>query len=274
MKKIFLVITCFYAATCLCQTNRDELDSFKAMLQHAKSDSARADIMDELSFGFMYYNADSSMYYAQQTLKLSKAAGYPIGIARGLNNIGNTLSNSGNYAKSIEIFLEALKKAEEMGKPRLQSTTLANIGEAYANQGDYPQAIKYAHRALAIDIEQGDKPFLVYDYLNLGDYYVKNNQPDTALFYENQAYQLNLLEKNSKLTGSILSSLGDIQARLGNDDIALPYFKKALAYSGDLGDNTDDLRTLIGIAEVYKRARQRDSAIFCDCNMIHCLLCQ
>ena len=262
MKKIFLVITCFYAATCLCQTNRDELDSFKAMLQHAKSDSARADIMDELSFGFMYYNADSSMYYAQQTLKLSKAAGYPIGIARGLNNIGNTLSNSGNYAKSIEIFLEALKKAEEMGKPRLQSTTLANIGEAYANQGDYPQAIKYAHRALAIDIEQGDKPFLVYDYLNLGDYYVKNNQPDTALFYENQAYQLNLLEKNSKLTGSILSSLGDIQARLGNDDIALPYFKKALAYSGDLGDNTDDSRTLIGLAEVYKRARQRDSAIF------------
>ncbi len=232
------------------------------MFLNAKADSLRADALDALSFAYMYSNADSSMYYGQQALKLSKASGYLRGIVRGLNDIGNTLSNSGNYTKSIEIFLEALQKAEQLRNARLQCMILANIGEVYANQGDYRQSINYAHRALEIDIAQHDSSFLVYDYLNLGDYYVKNNQPDTALLYENQAYQLNLLVKNSDLTGSILSSLGDIQARLGNDDIALPFFKKALSSVENFGDHTDESRTLIAMAEVYKRTGVRDSAIY------------
>ena len=262
MKKILLFITCLNVAASFGQANRNELDSFKIMLLLAKSDTGRATALHYLSYSFTYTNPDSSMYYAQQGLKVSKAAGYLKGIVGALNDIGNTLSNSGNYTKSIEVFVEALQKSEELDDARVQSATLANIGEAYANQSDYRQAIAYAHRSLKMDIARHDSSFLVYDYLNLGDYHVKNQQPDSALVYGNQAYQLNLLVKDNEIMGAILSSLGDIQARLGNDDIAVPYFKKALASDEDLGNTTEQSSTLISMAELFKRTGAGDSAIY------------
>lgn len=262
MKKALLVSTClFYAAGCYCQANNYSTDSLKALLQNTKADTVKVSAMHNLSYNYIYSNADSSMYYAQKALHLAKTTHYLRGEIRALNDIGNTLTNSGNYIGSLEVFVEALQKAEELGDVTLESATLGNIGETYANQGDYRQAIIYARRGLQIDLAQNDSLYLVYDYLNLGDYYVKNSQADSALIFENKAYELNMLVKNDDLMSGILSSLGDIQARMGNDDIALPYFRKAIASCKANGNTTDLSRTLISMAEVFSRAGKKDSAI-------------
>lgn len=218
--------------------------------------------MHNLSFNYIYSKPDSSMWFAQNALTLSKKAGYAKGEIRSMNDIGNTLNNSGNYSKALEILLEALQKAEELKDQNMQATTLGNISENYMGQGDYREAINYTFRSLAIDLANHDSLYLVIDYENLGDYYEKNNQADSALIYENQAYQLNLQVKNTDQMGSILNSLGNIQARLGNDDIALPLFRKSVVVDELVDNPTYASQSFFNIAKLYQRAGKQDSVFF------------
>src|ERR1017187_473744 len=122
-------------------------DSLQRILQQAKTDTDKVWAMHNLAFNYMYSKPDSSMLYAQKAFALSKKAGYARGEIRSMNDIGNTFNNSGNTAKSIEIFLDALQKAEALKDQKMQAATFGNIAEAYKSQGDYREAINYTFRS-------------------------------------------------------------------------------------------------------------------------------
>lgn len=262
MKKLFfLSITFCCAAFCYSQDVMST-DSLHTMLRLAKTDSAKIWAMHDLSYNYLYSNADSSMWYAQKALGLSKKTGYTRGEIRSLNDVGNVLANTSNFNGALQSLFEALQKAEQSGDSQMKSTSLGNISETYMNQGDYRHAINYTFSSLAIDLANHDTLYLIYDYMNLGDYFEKNNQRDSALIYENQAYQLNLQTKRTDLMEGILNALGSIQARLGNDNIALAYYKKSLDVNEYTHNMTDLSRTCLGIAKLNQRDGKRDSALF------------
>lgn len=262
MKKLISCCVFLYSINFCFSQNPGIADSLQRILQQAKTDTDKVWAMHNLAFNYMYNKPDSSMLYAQKALALSKKAGYVKGEIRSMNDIGNTLNNSGNTAKSIEIFLDALQKAEALKDQKMQAATFGNLAEAYKSQGDYREAINYTFRSLAIDLASHDTLYLLYNYLNLGDYYEKNNQADSALIYQNQAYQLNLKLKNTELMGGILFSLGNIQARLGNDDVAMPLFRKATAVNEQVDNLTILSQNFFSIAKLYQRAGKQDSAFY------------
>ena len=179
-----------------------------------------------------------------------------------MNDIGNTLNNTGGYSSAIEILLQALEKSEKLQDENMKATSLGNISEAYSAQGDYKQAISYTLRSLVIDRENHDTAYLVFDYLNLGDYYEKANLADSALPYANQAYQLAIQVKSMEQLGAILMALGNIHSRLGNEDIALPYYRKAVLANQSLGNYTHLSRSYYSMAQLFKHSGHSDSSFF------------
>lgn len=231
-------------------------------MESAKTDSAKIWALHDISYNYLYTNADSAMWYAQNALTLSKRVGYTKGEIKSLTDVGNVLSNTSNFNGALQYSLKALQKAEQSGDVDIQSGVLNNIGVIYFNQSDYGQAIKYGFRSLDISLYTKNTRLLIINYLNLGEYFEKNGQADSALIYANRAYQLNLREANeSDLWSIIYLNLGKIQARLNNDEIALPYYKKSVAMA-ILQDNRIDLsNAFFHIATLYQRAGKRDSTL-------------
>ena len=239
-----------------------KVDSLIKVLAATKNDTAKVWAMHDLAFNYLYSNPDSSAWYGQQALALSKKIAYERGVIRSMNDIGNTLNNTGGYSSAIEILLQALEKSEKLQDENMKATSLGNISEAYSAQGDYKQAISYTLRSLVIDRENHDTAYLVFDYLNLGDYYEKANLADSALTYANQAYQLAIQAKQVDQLGGILITLGNIHSRLGNDDIALPYYRKAVLANQSLGNYTSLSRSYYAMAQLHKNSGHADSSFF------------
>ena len=239
-----------------------KVDSLLKVLAVTKNDTARVWAMHDLAFNYLYSNPDSSAWYGQQALALSKKIEYERGVIRSMNDIGNTLVNTGGYSNAIEILLLALEKSETLQDENMKATSLGNISEAYSAQGDYKQAISYTLRSLVIDMANHDTVYLVFDYLNLGDYYEKANLADSALHYANQAYQLAIQAKQVDQLGGILITLGNIHSRLGNDDIALPYYRKAVLANQSLGNYTSLSRSYYSIAQLHIHGGHADSSFF------------
>ena len=87
-------------------------------------------------------NLDSGLYYAQQTLLLSKKINDPY-VASTLNNYGYALFNAGNYPDALEAHLNALKQFQKNDDTAGIAEANLHIGFVYRNMDEYRKAIDY-----------------------------------------------------------------------------------------------------------------------------------
>src|SRR5690242_17506497 len=71
--------------------------------------------------------------------------------------IGIALYQSSFINHALNLWLHALRIAEEIGDSVLESRCYVNLGNAYVSLGEYTRAIEYTEKALEIAKEIGDK---------------------------------------------------------------------------------------------------------------------
>jgi tetratricopeptide (TPR) repeat protein len=258
--KVFLITLAFMGCTGFSfAQDYNKVDSLLQVLAAAKNDTARVLAMHDVAYNYLYSNTDSSAWYAQQAMTLSKKINYERGVIRSMNDIGNALNGTGSYSTALEIFLEVLERSEKLQDEKLKGVSFNNIGEVYKSQGDYREAISYGLRSLAINLAMQDTIHQLINYINLGEYYEKANLLDSGLTYANQAYQLALKINDVETTGDILLILGNIHSGLGNDDIALPYYRKAVLANQLVGNDLSLSKSFYSMAQLFKRTGNTDS---------------
>jgi tetratricopeptide (TPR) repeat protein len=262
MKKLLAIVSFItWAITGFCQNDK-KMDSLIQVLASVQTDTGKIWTMHDLAFNYLYSKPDSTIWFAQQALVLSKQINYERGEIRALNDIGNALASTGNYSEAIEIFQQALHKSEKLKDKNMEAASLGNLAEAYSLQGDQRQAINFTLRSLAINLATHHLPYSAYNYENLGNYYDKAGQLDSALLYANQAYQLALQRNYKEQMGGILYSLGNIQSKLGNYDLAVPYYRNAAIQNQLVGNDTYLSLTYYALAMVFDSAGDKDSTNF------------
>ena len=258
--KVFLITVAFlsYASFSIAQDDK-KIDSLLKVLAATKNDTARVLAMHDVAYNYVYSNPDSSAWYAQQALLLSKKTNFELGVTRSLNDIGNALSITGSNSAALQIFLEVLERSEKLHNEKMEAISFNNIGEVYKSQGDYKHAISYGLRSLAINLAGKDTSHQLINYINLGEYYEKAKQLDSALTYSNQAYQLALKINDAETLGDIMLDLGNIHSGLGNDEIALPYYRKAVLANQLVGNDLSLGKSYYSMAQLFKRTGHTDS---------------
>ena len=258
--RTFLTALAFLACTGFSfAQDYNKVASLLKILAATKNDTARVLAMHNVAYNYLYSNTDSSAWYAQQALALSKKINFERGVIRSMNDIGNALNGTGSNSAALQIFLEVLERSEKLHNEKMKGISFNNIGEVYKSQGDYRQAISYAFRSLVINLAIQDTVHQLINYVNLGEYYEKANLLDSALLYTNQAYQLALKINDVELTGDILVDLGNINSGLGNDDIAIPYYRKSVLANQLVGNYTSISRSYYSMAQLFKRNGHTDS---------------
>jgi hypothetical protein len=95
------------------------VDSLQKKLLHARTDTARVDILNSLSDYYTNRRHDSALFYITQTIELAERIKYLKGIFVAYGRISYVLGNAGFYPQAYEYDLKRLKIAEQLKKDRL-----------------------------------------------------------------------------------------------------------------------------------------------------------
>jgi signal transduction histidine kinase len=230
------------------------VDSLKQQLASAKDDTTRLYILNSLSKYYTYSKVDTALLYAQQGLLLSKKTNSKRQEILALFFYGEILRLNGDYPKSADLSLQALRLAEKNNDGFLLFNIYQELLELYSDEGDYNNAALYKYKL--------KKAFEIFNrypqhYLrSIGRFYEKFNLLDSALIVIKKAIELDS-------TWSILPYiLGNIYFKKDNYPLAIYYYKTGikLAISDDYRNDQMDIYN--GIARTFMKTRLIDSCIY------------
>ncbi len=258
---LFLLFICtLQIEVAVAQTHA--IDSLKKLLKNEKQDSTRCILLIKLCSKYINSKPDTALLLAQQGLKLAKAVQFTFGEAACLNIEANVFIVTGNDAKALGLFLQALKKAEQINNRRLQGLSLSNIGTIYFDQGDYKKCLQYIVRGKDIFLEISDKKRLLPALSNIGNAYDGLNQEDSARIYTNQAYDLSVQLADREETGIALNNLGNIYSKMNQPGVAMENYRMSIPYAVEMKNDELLCETFLGMAKLFKKQGQNDSSLY------------
>lgn len=240
-------------------SQQKEIDSLRKELSFNKEDTLG--IIGFNRLGFLYHTSkpDSTLFFAQKALKLSKEIDYPKGEARALSVLSNAFYSTGNYSKALELQLSALKKYESIHDLQGISNTTGNIGNIQGALGNFSEALNYNFKTLKLKQKLGDTRGVGIALANIGQVHLIQSQLDSARYYVLQSYDIALRERDSYRKRIMSIRLASIYTEMGEKTMALEYFKSAFDKS-----NPDifTLNASLGLAEFYKSKNISDSTLY------------
>ncbi|MGZ3866708.1 MAG: tetratricopeptide repeat protein, partial [Bacteroidia bacterium] len=256
---------------------------------------------DDLAWGFLNSNADTTIYFAERQVKLARSSGnkkhegiafstigsaYMLkgdykssteyfakslkvreeikdkrGIAVCYNNLGLVYKEEANYPLALENYLKALKTFEEIGNKPAQAACLGNIGVIYQDYKNNNKAMEYHLRSLKIREEIGDKQGVASCYGNIGLIYKMEGKYDKALDYYLKGVKITEEINNKGDLGNFYNNIGSIFSREKDFVKALDYYLKSLNIQKQTKQEHDIAVTYNNLASLCDTLKNYRSAI-------------
>lgn len=216
------------------------------------------------SLGMVYYFVGNYLGAAtnwQEALKIFRSIDHKQGEANMLNNLGAINNNEGDDSKALELYLESLAVAEEIGDKVRVYTAQQNIGLIYAKKTiTYAKALEYYFKALPISEELGVHYDIGHIAANIGEIYFNQEEDDIALQYFDKS--LEAFEKSATgLDPSTMTYKGKVFANKGEYQNALNIQKEAYYIAVNTDAKLGMAQSLLGQADTYVKMKDIKSAI-------------
>jgi tetratricopeptide (TPR) repeat protein len=189
-KFAFLIIFSFSTNIILGQTVQISKDSLRSLIQIAKEDTLKVNLLCELSYKYTWSHPDTALIHAKEALNLAEKLVYKEGIYRAQEALGRALYTLGNYPAALEYALNNNELSKKFNDPEMKVGASFGLAGIYQDMGDSNNHMHYLNKALTLarqyrlEFEEG----LIL--IAIGKQYLEENQPDSALFYLRQSYRL------------------------------------------------------------------------------------
>lgn len=136
-----------------------DLDSLWNVVKSEKSaDTSKVNALSKIASQYFNTFPDSTIYFLNQSIDLSKSLGYKKGIAKGYMNLGAISSIRGDLNLAAEYTIKALEIIEQTEHKNYNIQILANIAVLMQEIGEIEKAIEYAVSANELAIQIKDIP--------------------------------------------------------------------------------------------------------------------
>ncbi len=264
------------------EPTKKQADSLRIVLKETSNDTIRMAALRELSLFYLDINSDSALYYIELELPIVKKLNLKIWEADALDLHGLILSNQGNYPKSLQSFIEAMKIAEDKetekniwqlskftyGKdPNIaRLTMLAILYLDYSGLYRRTQNIEKGKIAIRKSIKIAalleDYSILSLASNRLGELYYDMDNPDTALIYFQDALKYSNKSGYAKYKSDALISLGTIYSDKHNYALAKQYYTESLISGEEQNNNTTIGKANIYLSQLYMATGNLDSSYY------------
>ena len=291
MRKYFLLIIIFnlYNLKLFAGQPRSDTDSLKrlvlsALNTHLQPDTAMIGQVDKLASRYYGSNPDSTLYYGNLEVDLSRKINYKDGIAKGTMQVAmvNTIQGNydeatrnynaalqiyqqlhdirhinkcyqglgriqdfaGNYNAAIELYKKALACCLQTPDDTDDGECYNLLGVTYDNKSDFSKAIDYYFKALLINIKHNDQNAAANKYSNIGVIMQELELYEKASLYYNRALAIWEKSGNQQGIGTVCQDIGDLYITQKDYQNAVSYLNRAYAIFRHRGDQE-------GLASIY-----------------------
>lgn len=213
----------------------------------------------ELGTQLQIQHPDSAIYYTRQGLDLARKAGYRLGEARLIGQLGSLNEKHDNLDLARKYALEALAIYKKLGHTEGIAAEYNGLGVIEGKSGNYQAATRYFVTALRLNEKVDNVQGIVQSYIKLGVVNERSGDLDKALDYYVKARELNGDQAPALYT--LLNNIGIVEARKGNLDKALQYFEQGAALSDSAAYALLHLNLAMNAANALKELGQKERAL-------------
>lgn len=189
----FLLLQLFY--TNLIAQDQRKVDSLLTVLSNVRSDSAKADVLLDISELYWFNNLNKGIGFANQSLQISNKINFKKGIVESYFSLANLYMNKGDFLIAKDYSDKILSAADKERDEKIIAMTYANLGFIYVNLGNLNEAQKFCHNAINFSEKIHFLEGVIVGYTNLGTAYYFRVNDDEAL--KNHKLALKLAEDNN-----------------------------------------------------------------------------
>ncbi len=242
------------------------IDSLKKAVVSEKADTNRINALITLSQFYRFSYPDSGLVWSQQALALAQKINNDSLIFWSYVSIGGCLYPLGNFSAELDNAYKIQPVAKKLNTAFSRGYANGLMSDAYLNFGEYEKSIAYWRKV--VDITEHELPGeLISIYGNSALLFASAKQYDSSLFYARKSSQL-VLHKNISadalhfFSSNIFQAMGEAFAGKCQYDSALYYYRESLYHSEKIDLRFNKIDDCNGIAEIYQKQNQYDSAIF------------
>lgn len=192
--------------------------------------SSRVKCYEQKSSSYQDKKPDSSLYFADQGLKLSRHLHYRLGEGIMLNRFARINEQYGNLKLAVKYQKEALNIFNSLHHS-LAADATANLGILMGKEGHFKLGNSLIKNALTRYKKGLDTAAIIRTYTKLGQISELSDNPGQALQYYSIAEQLQKSRPVSDEYFTLISEIGKLHARQGNYQQAADYFEKGSSQS-------------------------------------------
>jgi signal transduction histidine kinase/tetratricopeptide (TPR) repeat protein len=231
MKKILCVFLLSPVLLLAQNSNYKVIDSLLKLTKKPQSDSGLADLYNQVSFYYIYQNADSGITYAKKGLAIAQKINWQKGVGDAYLKMGSHYISKGYYDSATAVFNEAIKKFTLINDKYFTAKVYNQLGILKGNKGNYLEALDYFFKALAVfetSTNTNAKSSLAGVYENIGTIYNFTENYDKAiLFLEKCIAVLQQLKNKQSEIALNYTNIGTVYQKQSNTKKAIEAFEKA-----------------------------------------------
>ena len=213
-----------------------------------------------------YYNAtlgfsDVAMSQASQAIALLDSDEPSLILTDLYDTIGWIRFSQGNFVDAIEVLVQAMRMAEEVGDLTAKAKSLDTMGMVHEVSGHPSDALEEHLRAIELYREADDevnlalaRNNLAYAYVSLGDY-------DSALETAKAALDYVSTREHRHIEVAVLDTVAAVYLAMGDPDTALTYSRRGLELARECGTEQDAADNLMTIGRIAVEMGRYDEAL-------------
>lgn len=198
---------------------------------------------------------------AEEAKRLFDVAGDAAGRAGSRDFLSSLYEYVGDLAAGLELALDALAIARELGDPIRQGYALSSVGGILAASGEFVPAVERLKEALGLFEAADNLPGVTTICSRLSKVFERAGQPEEALFYAEKCRVAAELTGDEHGRWSALSVLGRLASERGHHGEAERLYREALdSWSSQIGRDIFGVETQLAIGRLLIERGALDEA--------------
>ena len=197
------------------------LHEIYAQKNFSTTDTTYINLLNKLSAEFTYHTSDSLKILTRQALKYSRESKYLTGESESLMNMGIYHSNRGESSNAISHYKEALKIAKDIENVEIRLKIINLLATEYNWAGDYAKSLDLFLEGTELAENSGHNRQLSVLLENLANLYSSQKDFDQAIFFYERVKKINLNIGNEISSAQTMANLASVYADMGNFEYAM-----------------------------------------------------
>lgn len=258
---------------------QNHADSLRKIFLGPNNDSVLYAAAIQLYDYYEELNRDSALFYADQTVLLSRKNNKKLNEAYSLNRQAYQELNLGRFESSLHHLLDAFSicgnkknddllweieplRSETSKRLYVLSTTHHIFALLMRYTGSPEQELIHFREAKRIAVEINNPARSLLGSLNLGRIYWKNGKLDSGLVFENEAEQIAMSSGRKRYLATIFNLQGMMWMDKGDTSRALHLFYESIKAGKEQNNYDGMVRTYDAVFGYYLARKNNDSALY------------